>query len=238
MNLLKRIWGFLLGKGHAAMDQIEDPIEKANLKIVEMKSGQYKLVEAVAKIKAVSIKHGVDADNYLKESEKYLEKANKLKVRFEAEEANREELEKYIKVALNKYENLKLESEKFAKLKIEQDKKVELLESKTKTYISTIKEAESKLKTLKAQSSAAEVNKKISKELSSFNFDGIDSKMTEIEDAILSNNIEAESWMSLGDGLKSDEDKMEELLAIASPSNDKDLFETFMNKDKVITTEG
>lgn len=229
INLLKRIWRFLLGKGHTAMDQIEDPIEKANLKITEMKSGQGKLVEAVAKIKAVSIKHGTDAKKFKKESDDYLDKAKKLKARWEAEEENRGELEKYIKVALNKHENLKLEADKFEALKSEQDRKVEALEVKTKTYISSIKEAEAKLKTLKAQSSAAEVNKQISKDLSDFNFDGIGTQLGTIEENIEADNIEAESWMSLGEDLKTDEQKMEELLSSNSPSDDKILFDSFMN---------
>jgi len=204
INLIKRIWVFLLVKVYTRGNQIDDPFEKVNLKILNMKTQQGLLIESIAKIKAISDKNFMEGKNHKEVVKECFERLNMLK---ETNQYDDEDDNVDIQDSINKYENLKLETKKYIILNEVQDKKIEILTVRTNIFIDTITEYENELKSLKEQSKDTSLNNKNYNELPDFNFEWIDNQLSELENKIDIISDEAESWLSIGDELKIDDYK-------------------------------
>lgn len=230
-RFFKRLFGIVDAKAHKALDAIEDPIEKLEAKVRELENGHKTAVNGLAKAKAVEVKYRKKAVEFEERADKYRENADKLKSRYDAaKKADQAQLKEDIILMLNKEENMREEAKAEIVKADNQETVVSNLETKIKNVTNLIKTTKGNITNLKAQRDAAEVNKNISKELSSVNFDGVAAQIEGIEQAILEDNAEAEAWDHIDTALEDDEARIEKMLKESSSTEDSKLFDDFMSK--------
>lgn len=226
MSIFKKIKNIVLGETHAFLDKIEDSIKTFELKIIESKENLQKAMKALASLKTEESLMESRISKKQKEMQDYMTKAESLKKRYETAE-DKEEMETLIKTMLSKYSTAKNEMDALVIAEQKQEAIRKDTEQKIKQLQAMIQKYESQITTLKAQRDAAKANKAVAKELSSFNVDGLDSEFQKLTQEVERDIAEADAWTNLGDGLKSDDKRVEELLSQTSQEDD---FAAFMSK--------
>ena len=228
-SLLTRFVDFLRGKAHKAMDSIENSIEILELKIRDLEQDYTKAVEGLAKVKALEIKYRNKANELKTSAAGYRQRALNIKSKIESGDWDETDGKADIIVMLNKEEQLTVEFNGMNTQADNQQSITENLAKKIKDMDKLIKTSKGQVTNLKAQKEASEVNKSVSKELSSVNFDGVASHVEEIEKQINQNNAEASAWEDLDTRLEDDEKRIERKLNESSPTSDSKLLDDFMN---------
>ena len=229
-NIFMRFINFLLGKAHSAMDQIEDSISLLEDKISELQTGYVKAIEGLSRVSALEIKFKGKAKSLKDSADAYRKKAEQLKAKMESEEITEAEGRKHIIVMLNKEEQLLTESKNMKAQATAQGQVTKQLEDKIKKMKKLIDDSNNQVSILKVQKETAEVNKSVSKELSSVNLDGISAHIEGLEDEINSNNAEAEAWSNMDDTLATDEERIDKILNEPSKTEDSVLLNNFLKK--------
>lgn len=223
MNLLKKVKNIIMGEAHSFLDKIEDKIKTFELKIIEAKENQQRAMSALASLKTEESLMESRISKKEKEMQDYMNKAQSLKARYESAE-NKEEMASLIKTMLSKHSSAKNELDALIVAEQKQEAIRKDTEQKIKRLNTMIQKYESQVSTLKAQRQAAKANKAVAKELSSFNVDGMDSEFQKLTQEVERDVAEADAWTNLGDGLKSDDQRIEELLSKTSEDDDFDAF--------------
>lgn len=219
-------------KAHKALDNAETvgmKIDMVKQKTRELETSYKKAVEGLSKIKALEIKYKNSTQKAENSAKSYQDKAKKLKTRFDsAGENDKEQLKSDIILMLNKQETMSVEANSQRELAVNQKGKVDAMTIKIKSLSDLITSTKSNTINMEAQAQAAKVNKEVSSELSSMNFDGVTSQLSALQSDIDADNAEGEAWSEIGSDLEGDEKRIEKMLAESSPTEDSDLFTTFM----------
>lgn len=227
-----RFWGIFNAKAHKSLDKLEDGsrIDILRQKVRELQTGHEKSVNGLAKVKALEVKYLSDAKSFDDKSNEFMDKATKLKARYEAEKdkAAKEQLKADITLMLTKAESMKQEAESKREAASNQAKIVSNLEVKIKEMTALIKQTKANITNMEARAEAARVNKEISKELSDVNFDGVSAQIEEIEKKINEDNAEAEAWDHIDTALQDDEERINKMLSEPTGKENSDLFDNFM----------
>lgn len=227
-SLLVRIWNYLFGKAHSVMDAIEDKIDIMEEKIVSLKQAYAIASEGLVKVSALEIKYRGKAKKSEIDAAAYHTKADQLATKMSSGEIPEEDAKKHIVTMLNKEEQMKKDAVMMTNQADNQKKITDDLALKIKSMKELITKSENQISTLRVQKETAEVNKNVSKELSSVNMDGITSHIEDVENEIESNNAEATAWMGLDESLESDEERINKLLDSPSATDDSVLLENFL----------
>jgi phage shock protein A len=230
MGLLKRIWDFLRGKAHTAMDKVENKVESAELSIRDLEAAHQKSIEALASSRTICIKLKSEAKKATESAESYLSKALKLKARLGGDDD--EQVKKDIVTMLNRQENFKKEAEEKTKKAEIQDAKTDKMADSIKKLQTTIGDAKTNIANQKVDMELAAQNKNISKELSDLNVDGITGKLAAIQTQIDNDTNEAEAWGGIDEDLESDEARIDRMLNESSATDDNELLNSFLTKDE------
>jgi phage shock protein A len=227
-----RFWGIFNAKAHKSLDNLEDGsrIDILRQKVRELQTGHEKSVNGLAKVKALEVKYLADAKSFEDKANEFMDKATKLKARYEAEK-DKEVKEQYksdITLMLTKAESMKQEAIAKRASATTQANIVSNLETKIKEMTSLIKQTKANITNMEARAEAARVNKEISKELSDVNFDGVSAQIEEIEKKITEDNAEAEAWDHIDTALQDDEERINKMLSEPTGKENSALFDDFM----------
>lgn len=233
MSLLKRIWDFLRGKAHKAMDSVENPIEQAELTIRDLEAAHSKSINALAQSKSIVFKLKEESKRAAETAEGYLSKATQLKAKLASspDEATTAQLKSDILLMLNRHENFNKEATSKAMQAENQEAKTSKMAADIKKLQDTISTTKIDIKNKKVNLELAQQNKAINKELSALNVDGIQNRLADIQTRIDDNNNEAEAWASIESELESDEARINKMLNETSDTDDNELLSKFLAEE-------
>jgi phage shock protein A len=172
MQFLKRLFKIGQSEVHSAIDGIEDPIKMTEQGIRDMKLDLDKSLEALAQVKAMSIRSKNEVQEYAAKGEDYNEKAMLILKKaqsggLDATEADRLATEALIKKeeAIGGQNRATADKEKF-------DLNVSQMEGNVQTIKQNISKWENELKILRARVKVADATKTLNKQMAQIDSNG------------------------------------------------------------------
>lgn len=213
MNIFKRIFKIGQAEAHSAVDQMEDPIKLTEQGIRDMKEDLERSLEALAQVKALSIRARNEAEDNADKAKDYEQKAMLLLQRVERGDLSAEDGDRLAKEALvKKEESLK----HVVRAKGELDKfegSVAQLDQNVKTIRSNISKWENELKTLKARAKVSKATKNLNKQLAQIDSSGTVAMLERMKDKVVQEEALAESYGEIANESKSVDEEIDKALA-------------------------
>lgn len=212
MNFLKRL--FTLGKAeaHSAIDKLEDPIKMTEQGIRELKKDLDQALQALAEIKALSIRARNDIQTYQDKSKDYEQKAMLLLQQGQKGDLNAADADRLAGEALvKKEENLEhLNRSKGEKVKF--DDHIAKMDSNVKMLRGQISKYENELKTLKARVKVSTATKNINKQMAQIDSTGTVAMLEKMKEKVSQDEAIAESYGEIANESRSVDDEIEKAL--------------------------
>lgn len=242
MNIFKRLFTMGKAEAHSAIDKLEDPIKLTEQGIRDLKKDLDGALQALAEIKALSIRARNDIQTFGDKANDYEQKAMLLlqqaaKGDISAEDADRLAGEALLK----KDENLEhLNRSKAEKVKF--DDSIAKMDSNIKTLRSQISKYENELKTLKARVKVSTATKNINKQMAQIDSSGTVSMLEKMKEKVAQQEAIAESYGEIANESKSVDDEIDKALEGAAGSKASDQLAELkkkmgLSKDEDTTSE-
>lgn len=203
MKFLRRLFKIGQAEVHHAIDGIEDPIKMTEQGIRDMKEDLDKSLEALAQVKAMSIRakneieeHGNKAEDYNEKAMLILKKAQKGDM--EAEDADRLATEALVKKEESLAHQLRAEGdkEKF-------DQNVLQMEGNVQTIKQNINKWENELKILRSRVKVADATKSLNKQMAKIDTNGTISLLERMKEKVIQEEALAEAYGEIANSTQS-----------------------------------
>lgn len=208
MKFLRRLFKIGQAEVHSAIDGMEDPIKMTEQGIRDMKDDLDKSLEALAQVKAMSIRskneseeHGIKAEDYNEKAMLILKKAQKGDM--EAADADRLATEALVK----KEESLLLQKRAVAD-KEKFDQNVLQMEGNVQTIKQNIAKWESELKILRSRVKVADATKNLNKQMAKIDSNGTIALLERMKDKVIQEEALAEAYGEIANNTKSVDDEI------------------------------
>ncbi len=166
MNIFKRIFRLFWAETNNAIEKLEEPIKMTEQGIRDLKKDLNKSIEALASVKAMSIKAGKEKEQYANKAKDYERKAMLLLQKGQNGQMPAADADRLAKEALTR----KAENAKNAARAAAEHQKLQTnvnnMQGKVQKLRSNIGSWENELKTLKSRVKVSEASKKLNKQLS------------------------------------------------------------------------
>lgn len=242
MNIFKRLFTMGKAEAHSAIDKLEDPIKLTEQGIRDLKRDLDGALQALAEIKALSIRARNDIQTFGDKANDYEQKAMLLlqqaaKGDISAEDADRLAGEALLK----KDENLEHLNRSRAE-KVKFDDSIAKMDSNIKTLRSQISKYENELKTLKARVKVSAATKNINKQMAQIDSSGTVSMLEKMKEKVAQQEAIAESYGEIANESKSVDDEIDKALEGAAGSKASDQLAELkkkmgLSKDEDTTSE-
>ncbi|WP_297334145.1 PspA/IM30 family protein [Flavobacterium sp.] len=203
MRFLRRLFKIGQAEVHHAIDGIEDPIKMTEQGIRDMKDDLDKSLEALAQVKAMSIRAKNEVEEYGNKAEDYSEKAMLIlkkaqKGGIEPEEADRLATEALVKKeeSLAHQKRAEADKEKF-------DHNVVQMEANVQTIKQNINKWENELKILRSRVKVADATKNLNKQMAKIDSNGTISLLERMKEKVLQEEALAEAYGEIAGASKS-----------------------------------
>ena len=215
MEFLKRLFKIGQAEVHSAIDGIEDPIKMTEQGIRDMKLDLDKSLEALAQVKAMSIRSKNEVQEYANKSEDYNEKAMLILKKaqsggLEATEADRLATEALIKKeeAIGGQNRAIADKEKF-------DLNVSQMESNVQTIKQNISKWENELKILRSRVKVADATKSLNKQMAQIDSNGTVALLERMKEKIAQEEALAEAYGDIANNSKSVDDEIDKAINVS-----------------------
>jgi len=212
MGIFKRLFKIGQAEAHSQIDKLEDPVKMTEQGIRDLKEQLNKSIEALAQVKALSIRTKNEANSYKEQAKMYENKAIELLQRAQKGALDQAEADRLAAAALEKKEqatnNYKLTQANFEKY----DGQVQKLEASIKNLKSNVSKWENEAKMLKARAKVSEATKNVNKELAGLDSSGTVSMLERMKEKVESEEALSESYGELALENKSLEDEIDSVL--------------------------
>lgn len=203
MRFLRRLFKIGQAEVHHAIDGMEDPIKMTEQGIRDMKDDLDKSLEALAQVKAMSIRAKNEVEEYGNKAEDYSEKAMLIlkkaqKGGLEPEEADRLATEALVKKeeSLVHQKRAEADKEKF-------DHNVLQMEANVQTIKQNINKWENELKILRSRVKVADATKNLNKQMAKIDSNGTISLLERMKEKVLQEEALAEAYGEIAGASKS-----------------------------------
>jgi phage shock protein A len=221
-NLFSRIFKLGQAEAHNLVDKLEDPIKLTEQGIRDLKADLQKALEALAQVKAQSLRLKKESENSRKRAEDNERKAMALLQKVSKGELDATEGDRLATMALEKKEtDSKHASDYFSQYKA-QDASVQKLEKKITYLKNQIRTYENDLTVLKARAKTAQATKNINKQLSNIDSGSTVSMLERMKEKVEADEYLAEAYAESAD-IVMDEDEIEKALNEAPQKASDDL---------------
>ncbi len=222
MNIFKRLFTMGKAEAHSAIDKLEDPIKLTEQGIRDLKKDLDKALQALAEIKALSIRARNDIQTFGDKANDYEQKAMLLLQQAQKGDINVADADRLAGEALlKKDENLEhLNRSKAEKVKF--DDSIAKMDSNIKTLRSQISKYENELKTLKARVKVSAATKNINKQMAQIDSSGTVSMLEKMKEKVAQQEAIAESYGEIANESKSVDDEIDKALEGAADSKASD----------------
>jgi len=223
MNFFRRLFKIGEAEANAAIDKMEDPIKMTEQGIRDMKSDLHKSLEALAQVKAMSIRSKNDSEAFLEKSQDYQEKAMLILKKAQNGTLSGSESDRLAKEALIKkdentqqYTRSKTEVEKF-------EVSVAKLEKNVQELKQSIGKWENELKTLKARVKVASATKNVNKQSAAIDSSSTVAMLERMKDKVHQEEALAEAYGEISQESNSIDNELNEAVDLTNTNAEDDL---------------
>lgn len=203
MNIIKRLFRIGKAEAHSAINSLEDPIKMTEQGIREMKEQLDQSIQAMAQVKALSIRRKNEQEALINQSDEYQNKAMLLVQKGAKEEMPIEEADRLAKEALKKKEQSLLDAQVADKERAKLVSDVEKMQTNVNTLKSTISKWEGELKTLRARVQVSQATQDINKKMTQIDSDSTISMLEKMKDKVLQQEALADAYSDIANASKS-----------------------------------
>ncbi|WP_294733858.1 PspA/IM30 family protein [uncultured Flavobacterium sp.] len=203
MKFLRRLFKIGQAEVNHAIDNVEDPIKMTEQGIRDMRGDLDKSLEALAQVKAMSIRAKNEIEEYGDKAEDYSEKAMLIlkkaqKGGIEAGEADRLATEALVKKeeAVAQQRRAEADKEKF-------DQNVLQMEGNVQTIKQNINKWENELKILRSRVKVADATKSLNEQMAKIDTNGTVSLLERMKEKVMQEEALAEAYGDIADSTKS-----------------------------------
>lgn len=223
MNILKRLMKIGQAETHSAIDKIEDPIVMSEQAIRDLRGDLDKSLEALAQVKAMSIRARNEAEEYKGKAADYAEKALLLLKKAQSGDMDTTEAERLAKEALIKKEDAEGQMTRALGEKQKFEGNVAQMEANIATLKQSISKWENELRTLKARVKVADATKSLNKQLSQLDSGGTVSTLERMKDKVIQQEALAEAYGDIASASKSIDDEINKAVDVRGAKADAEL---------------
>lgn len=194
MNLFKRLAKIGQAEAHSAVDRMEDPIKMSEQAIRDMKADLEKSLEALAQVKAMSIRAKNEVEEYTGKAADYMQKALLLLKKGQTDGLDTAEADRLAKEALIKKEEANGQVKRAQGEKEKFDQNVLQMEANVATIKQNISKWENELKTLRARVKVADATKNLNKQMAQIDSSGTVAMLERMRDKVIQEEALAEAY--------------------------------------------
>lgn len=203
MKFLRRLFKIGQAEVHHAIDGVEDPIKMTEQGIRDMKQDLEKSLEALAQVKAMSIRAKNEAEEYSSKAEDYNEKAMLILKKAQSGGLDNEEGDRLATEALLKKEEALAQQQRAEGDKEKFDQNVLQMEGNVHTIKQNINKWENELKILRSRVKVADATKSLNKQMAKIDTNGTISLLERMKEKVIQEEALAEAYGEIANTTKS-----------------------------------
>ncbi|WP_432672540.1 PspA/IM30 family protein [Flavobacterium sp. SM2513] len=214
MKFLKRLFKIGQAEVHSAIDGIEDPIKMTEQGIRDMKQDLDKSLEALAQVKAMSIRSKNEVEEYGAKSEDYNEKAMLILKKAQSGGMESQEADRLATEALIKKEEAFAGQNRAIADKEKFDQNVLQMEGNVQTIKQNISKWENELKILRSRVKVADATKTLNKQMAQLDSNGTVALLERMKEKVAQEEALAEAYGEIANNSKSVDDEIDKAINI------------------------
>lgn len=214
MKFLKRLFKVGQAEVHSAIDGIEDPIKMTEQGIRDMKQDLDKSLEALAQVKAMSIRSKNEVEEYGNKSEDYNEKAMLILKKSQSGGLESSEADRLATEALMKKEEAFAGQKRAIADKEKFDQNVLQMEGNVQTIKQNISKWENELKILRSRVKVADATKTLNKQMAQLDSNGTVALLERMKEKVVQEEALAEAYGEIANSSKSVDDEIDKAINV------------------------
>ena len=209
MKFLRRLFKIGQAEVHHAIDNMEDPIKMTEQGIRDMKDDLDKALEALAQVKAMSIRAKKEISEYDEKAEDYNGKALLILKKAQKGGLDTEEADRLATEALVKKEEAIVLQNQAITDKEKFDQKVVQMEANVQTIKQNISKWENELKILRSRVKVADATKSLNKQMAKIDSNGTIALLERMKEKVNQEEALAEAYGEIVTASKSIDDEID-----------------------------
>jgi phage shock protein A len=214
MKFLKRLFKIGQAEVHSAIDGIEDPIKMTEQGIRDMKQDLDKSLEALAQVKAMSIRSKNEVEEYAGKSEDYNEKAMLILKKAQSGGLESSEADRLATEALMKKEEAVAGQKRALVDKEKFDQNVLQMEGNVQTIKQNISKWENELKILRSRVKVADATKTLNRQMAQLDSNGTVALLERMKEKVAQEEALAEAYGDIANNSKSVDDEIDKAINV------------------------
>ncbi len=215
MEFLKRLFKIGTAEVHSAIDGIEDPITMTEQGIRDMKADLDKSLEALAQVKAMSIRSKNEVADFANKGEDYNEKAMLILKKAQSGELDPTEADRLATEALIKKEEAAVGQKRATADKEKFDLNVSQMESNVQTIKQNISKWENELKILRSRVKVADATKTMNKQMAQIDSNGTVALLERMKEKVAQEEALSEAYGDIANNAKSIDDEIDKAIDVS-----------------------
>lgn len=216
MGIFSRLFKVGQSEAHSAIEKLENPIKLTEQGIRDLKEDLNKSLQALAEVKAMSIRSKNEVANCRNKSADYERKAMQLLQRAEQGGIDPIEADRLATEALTKKEENDQQATRAEQERQKFEQSVAQLDQNVKTLRNNISKWENELKTLKARAKVSNATKNVNKQLSQIDSSSTVSMLERMRNKVEEDEALAASYGEIANESKSVDDEIDKALGSSS----------------------
>lgn len=208
MKFLRRLFKIGQAEVHHTIDNMEDPIKMTEQGIRDMKDDLDKALEALAQVKAMSIRAKNEVEEYRVKAEDYNEKAMLILKKAQTGGLDTTEADRLATEALVKKEEVTGMQSRAIADKEKFDQNVLQMEGNVQTIKQNISKWENELKILRSRVKVADATKSLNKQMAKIDSNGTISLLERMKEKVDQEEALAEAYGEIANSTKSIDDEI------------------------------
>jgi len=208
MKFLRRIFKIGQAEVHHAIDNIEDPIKMTEQGIRDMKDDLDTALEALAQVKAMSIRAKNEIEEYNAKAEDYNEKAMLLLKKAQKGDMDTTDADRLATEALIKKEENAANKDRAIADKEKFDQNVVQMEANVQTIKQNISKWENELKILRSRVKVADATKSLNQQMAKIDSNGTIALLERMKEKVSQEEALAEAYGDIANSSKSIDDEI------------------------------
>lgn len=237
MSIFKRLFRIGKAETHSLIDKLEDPIKLTEQGIRDMKLELDKSLQALAEVKALSIRSRNDAQENQSRSQDYERKAMMLIKKAETGEMEASEADRLATEALMRKQQCDETVTRANAEKAKFDEQIAKMDNNIKQLRSNIGKWENELKTLKARVKVADATSKLNKQMAQIDGSDTIAMLEKMKEKVQEKEALAESYGEIANESRSVDEEIDKALADTDKNDASDALAALKAKMKGGTTQ-
>lgn len=208
MKFLRRIFKIGQAEVHHAIDNMEDPIKMTEQGIRDMKDDLDTALEALAQVKAMSIRAKNEIEEYNAKAEDYNEKAMLLLKKAQKGDMDTTDADRLATEALIKKEENATNKDRAIADKEKFDQNVVQMEANVQTIKQNISKWENELKILRSRVKVADATKSLNQQMAKIDSNGTIALLERMKEKVSQEEALAEAYGDIANSSKSIDDEI------------------------------